>query len=323
MTLGLADGKMGICIYFYVLSRYEQDKEYKIIGDNILDDIFQKIDNISSIDIKTGLSGIGLGINYLIKNKYVEGNVNNIIKSIDDTVYKTISDQCNLKLMDSTSLIHAIHYLCTRLKEKKLTKENEFIFKEITISTLNYMYERLDLTSYEESLPYTTDYFLPQLFYVFSEIYDINFYNYRLIKIIEEISNKILSIIPILHCNKLLLLWGMNSLQRRINNNKFEKHITLIKNQIDINEILDNELKAKNIFFNNGYASIYPLLYLVKDKIAKSEMDIYKNCIYTKLSSPDILEFHINKSKDHNSNRFFYSGLCGTILMSYFIKKTI
>lgn len=91
IPLGLADGKMGICIYFYILSRYEKNKEYENIAENILDEIFKNIDKTTSIDVRTGITGIGLGITYLIKNKHVDGNINIILKDIDDTVFKNIS----------------------------------------------------------------------------------------------------------------------------------------------------------------------------------------------------------------------------------------
>lgn len=58
MPLGLAHGKMGICIYFFVLSRYEENKEYKSVADKILDEIFERISEIQSIDVKNGLSGV-------------------------------------------------------------------------------------------------------------------------------------------------------------------------------------------------------------------------------------------------------------------------
>ncbi|MBF0576026.1 lanthionine synthetase LanC family protein [Dysgonomonas sp. GY617] len=67
-NLGLATGKMGYCLYFYVLSRKLNNKEYQDTAEKLLDEIFDNIQMVSGIDVKNGLAGIGLGIDYLIKN---------------------------------------------------------------------------------------------------------------------------------------------------------------------------------------------------------------------------------------------------------------
>ena len=144
-----------------------------------------------------------------------------------------------------------------RLKAQRKNSENELLLKELIISTINHIYEKIDLEFFEEYLFYSINYPLPQLLYVFSEIYSLEFYNYRLIKIIEELEHKILSVLPLLNSNKLYLLWGLDSLQRRIQNKNWEKQIKVIKDQINLDMIFDNELKDKNIFFNEGVTSIY------------------------------------------------------------------
>lgn len=74
ISLGLS-GKMGYCIYFYIIGK--NNDQYTQIADSILDSIVTRIPYYNySLDLKNGLPGIGLGINYLFKNQFVCGEIN-------------------------------------------------------------------------------------------------------------------------------------------------------------------------------------------------------------------------------------------------------
>ena len=81
---GLALGKMGTSLYLYHLSYLENSKDYKKLAEKYLDEVFGEIATVKEIDIKNGLTGIGLSIDYLVKNGFVKGNINNILQEIDD-----------------------------------------------------------------------------------------------------------------------------------------------------------------------------------------------------------------------------------------------
>lgn len=63
--VGLAQGQMGISIYFYHLSRIEDNENYKAIADQLLDEILGKLSLDSPISVENGLAGIALGITHL------------------------------------------------------------------------------------------------------------------------------------------------------------------------------------------------------------------------------------------------------------------
>lgn len=103
---------MGLCVYFYHLGRIDNNKQYTKIAEKLIDEIFEEITSISAIGIKNGLFGIALGISYLIKNGYVKGNENEIIKDIDDEIFKQISFN---RLNDNISiLIQILYYIYMR-----------------------------------------------------------------------------------------------------------------------------------------------------------------------------------------------------------------
>ena len=322
MPLGLAHGKMGICIYFFVLSRYEENKEYKSVAYKILDEIFERISDVQSIDVKNGLAGIGIGINYLIKNNYAKGDINRILEDIDDILFKNLSYPQYFTKINSLSLIHTLYYLCLRLKSQKKGSENEYLYKELVIQTINILYDSLLSDFYEEPLSYNIDYNLPQLLFVLSEIYKLSFYNYRIIKIVEELRYKVLSIVPILQCNKLYLLWGMDVLNKFINDKYWKKHINLLKSQIDMEIILNYELRNKNIYFNDGITSLYYFSNSLSNYFSREESDIIGKQIVERINSSGVWNLLKDNLQYFESHTGLFNGFTGVSLLLQHLKSS-
>lgn len=81
--VGLLSGKMGIVLFFYHYARHTGQPLYAEYADELLDDIFEDIHADTPLDFISGLSGIGWGILYLLKNRFVEGNPDEILSDID------------------------------------------------------------------------------------------------------------------------------------------------------------------------------------------------------------------------------------------------
>jgi lantibiotic modifying enzyme len=175
--LGLANGKMGFCLYFFVVSRMEQNNDYEKIANKLIDDIFEKVPTLLSVDVHSGLAGIGLGIHFLIKKKFVKGNVNTVLTEIDDEIFKELSTATYYETVDSLTLIHLLYYWYIRLKEQKEGCESQWLYQELIIQLLNKLYEKVDSSFCEASIVYSTNYFVPPFFYVLSKLYCLNFYN--------------------------------------------------------------------------------------------------------------------------------------------------
>lgn len=106
---------MGRVICLYTYASYTGNSLYEQMADDLLDGIYEKINIISSIGQERCLSGIGCGLIYLLKNGFVKGDEDEILKHID---YRLCS-QC-FAWSDSSfeSLFGWIHYLWLRVKDK-------------------------------------------------------------------------------------------------------------------------------------------------------------------------------------------------------------
>lgn len=79
---GLYNGKLGMVILFYEYSRYSGDTLYEQFADEIMDSVLELPDSLS-FRFSDGLTGIGWGITYLLKEKFIEGNIDDILSEVD------------------------------------------------------------------------------------------------------------------------------------------------------------------------------------------------------------------------------------------------
>lgn len=73
IPIGLFSGKMGLSIYFFLLARKTSNKAYETFAGKLLNDIYEKVHQELPHNPANGLSGICMGINYLIEQDLVKG----------------------------------------------------------------------------------------------------------------------------------------------------------------------------------------------------------------------------------------------------------
>lgn len=100
-NLGLYNGKMGIILFFAHYARFVNNSIFEDFMGKLLDEVYEEIDEQQSVDFKNGLCGIGWGILYLLKHKFVEGNPSDILKNID---YKIIDSNMTYKDINELGL---------------------------------------------------------------------------------------------------------------------------------------------------------------------------------------------------------------------------
>ena len=237
--VSLFHGKMGLCIYFYHLSEIESNLEYQSIADRLIDQILQHdLSPNHSIDVENGLAGIGLGITYLIKNRFVEGDLNELLEVIDNAIYRRIAFLDKQSTIQPTVLLHLTGYLYIRLKEQ-IDTNYQILYQDLIIKVLNMLYERIDDEFLNEPYSFSISrYPLPGLLWIFSKLLEANFYDDRIYRMLETLQWQILSRFPILHANRLFLLWGMLHLKPYLKHESWDNYAGLLYREISIDEIL-------------------------------------------------------------------------------------
>lgn len=321
-SLGLYNGKMGICLYFYYLGRLKNCKKNLRIASQLLDDIFIEINQLKIIGVQSGFAGIGLGINYLIKENYVKGNSNDVLYDIDNEILKKILYEEYYKEASTCEIIQIIYYLYERLLSLDKGSLSEELFQEAIIYSLNNIYSEITPSFFhEEPLAYDySHYSLPQFLFILSKIHSLNFYNYRIVKIIEEITPEILSIIPIINANRLLLLWGINSILKTVEFEEWNNYQSLLRREINIDTILTKESNNRSIYFMDGLTGIYYLLIALREYFSNKSIVSYTQNIFNKINTSQAWSLLQSDSDYFDSHRGLAHGYCGVSILRSMLK---
>lgn len=87
---GLFYGKMGMVIFFFHYARFSGDDNYEDIGLELIESIQQDIDYSTPATYGSGLAGIGTGLLYLARNKFLEGNISDILVDFDNIIWQDL-----------------------------------------------------------------------------------------------------------------------------------------------------------------------------------------------------------------------------------------
>ncbi|MDR0574375.1 MAG: hypothetical protein LBG96_10175, partial [Tannerella sp.] len=85
-NIGLLNGKMGIAIFFYHYSRYTGKNIYDDFAGELIDEIYNEIHVNTPCDFKDGLCGIGWGMEYLIRNNFVNADSDEVLEDLDKRI---------------------------------------------------------------------------------------------------------------------------------------------------------------------------------------------------------------------------------------------
>ena len=315
LPLNMRNGRIGLCVYLYIMSRLTNEKKYETFAETLLDDIYSNINNIYSL---TDLVWVGLSLNFFIEQKYAEGNIDVILGDIDSLIFQKTLNPKSTSISESTQM-QIIIYLAKRLKRQKEGSNSEFLFQELIIKALNDLYiGSVKNDFYKNPMDYNIEYKVPLLLYTLSEIYKLGFYNYRIDRILHEISFDLLSILPTLHSNRLYLLWGLLRIKQQTQLDIWDEPILTLKSCIKLEKIVFDELKNKCIHIYDGISSILLLIYDINR--LSPDLLLLDNRIFQKKIEESVLWNDLDNDKMQIREKLgLFNGLAGVSLISEFI----
>lgn len=146
--LGLYHGKMGIVMFFAHYARYTGNQIYGEFAGELLDEIFNEIHDEVPIDFESGLCGIGWGIEYLLENRFIEGDSDEILWEIDRKVMerdvRRVTD-----LSQKTGLKGILLYVDKRM-HSSFSQNQRLSFDKFYLSNVQSVIEHVD---YKEENP--------------------------------------------------------------------------------------------------------------------------------------------------------------------------
>lgn len=319
--VGLANGLMGISIYFYHLSRIEENENYKTIAEQLLDETLEKLLLDSSLSVEKGLAGIALGVTHLIKSDFVAGDVNELLEDIDNIIFRHIAFMESNLFDQKKELLHLLFYLSVRLNDQT-NEDSQYLFRELIIKVINIFATGLQDDFLDEPFSFSIyDYHLPLFTYISYCLLKQDFYNDRIYKILEEFELKILSRFPVLHINRLYLLCTVLPLVTYMQNPQWKEYANLLHKEISLPIIFEQEIKNKHIFVSNGLPMVYLLLHYLKENYSEYEIVHHPQDFYEKIISSDAWDSLLRKDYFFNIHSGLLNGFPGTQLVLLHIKN--
>jgi hypothetical protein len=317
LELGLMAGKMGYCIYFYKMAAFTNNRQYEKTAGFLLDSICNNVRLLRICDIENGLSGIALGLNFLIKEKLIKGNINKILSEFDVILAKALLFPDKNKPIDTWLRIQLLYYYSTRIKDQKIGSNGELVFKELIFKILN-SFTLLPDNFFEEPYSFSIDFRLPCFIYILGIVSKIEAFRSKVKKLADENALRIISLIPVLHSHKIYLALGMSLLAEEFDLFAWKKHIRLLKREIDIDYMFTNEFKSKNIFFKNGIIGIIFLLSIYNKMLKNEEKIIYDTeYVRDKIGTSETWKQLVNNKRFFKENSSL-NGFCGISLLNTF-----
>ena len=322
--MDLAYGKMGVCIYLYSLSRWEGKEEYRQVAEKLLDEVLANISKTKEISVEKGLAGIVIGLCHLVREKFVGGDINEILDEVDSHIFKTLAFMsAETSYLSKSTIIHLLYYLQLRYTEQD-SADNKYLFQELIIKMIEMFQQNLKADFFDEPFSFSAlDWLPPQLLYVASKIYALNIYSNRITKILEDIIRKVLSTVPALQANRLYLLFALASIRQYLPDHEkaLDSHIHLLKERIDVAHIMNVECKEQDVYVKDGLSFVYMLLYLIQKEYPEYGIDFNPQAIYDRIRNSEAWNSLNNREYYHYLRKGLFDGFPGAYLVLLHIKK--
>ena len=93
-NIGLLNGKTGLAVFFFRYARYSGNKLYETFAGDLIDEVLEEINAQTPLNFKDGLCGIGWGFDYLVKNNFLEGDIDEILEDLDNLIFGYDTENC-------------------------------------------------------------------------------------------------------------------------------------------------------------------------------------------------------------------------------------
>lgn len=205
---GLMHGNTGLCIFFYHLSRKTNNPDYEKIADDLLDKAFANLSTSASADFENGLAGIGWGVEYLVQNKFAQGNTDEILEEVDNKVFRALNEDNHNSFELGNGLTGYLFYLISRLRNKaEPFSMAQRINRELLILTINKIDElaTAQFPGIVKDMHFDLFWRFPVMLHGLAEAFKLNIYNDKISCMIRQWLPYFEAYIPSLQINRVFL----------------------------------------------------------------------------------------------------------------------
>ena len=313
--ISLCYGASGICLLLA-----EIDKEKALSVFNILK---QKTLTLhGNINIRNGLAGVALLVKCLHNKGVFNGKISSVLREIDDTIFRTITNNNGLSQLKIQDAIEVLYYLVitTKSEEHINPETNELNFELIRI-LVDKIFEDITTEELADTFIYRIDHLLPQILIVLSKVSNLGIYKTRICQLLKLLEPLILYKMPILHSNRLYILVAISKIIGSCElPDTWNEYRQMLAENISLKKIIKVECQDL-VYFENGLSSIYLLLREIPEY--KSHIKRIGTIISKDIENSAELR-RLRENENYRKNRIgLLNGICGIELILMLIKKDL
>lgn len=260
--VGLMNGKMGMSIFFFRLAQETQNVAHTEMAEKQVEEVYNFIAEGSvPMDFENGLAGIALGICFLVKNGFVEADLDEILLEVDDKVYKfLIANMDKIPFNLRQGVLGYLFFTLTRYEVVGDSGDgsNRYIFHRLGADLINRLGQLIEEEKFQsrEPLLFTIYWDFPVLLILLAKARKLDINQCKVDRIVEYLSPMVVSLFPRLHGNRLYLLLGMEYILKQVDLSAWREHADFLRASIDPSRIIDEECKNLNIRAMDGISGL-------------------------------------------------------------------
>lgn len=319
----LLKGDMGVCIYYFLLGKMRGDSHLTLLGENALETIMADMTRYKKLNIEDGITGIALGITYLLRNQLVQGNVNEALRDIDAYVYKGISiiQENSANIDTNLPLLDVLIYFLVRYDDVENPTRKTF-YGRIIEHLFNYIYIHRPDSFYQESFPFNLNKTSYLFILTLVRIYQLDIERERITEIFKEMKEFLFSNIPLLQANRLYLMTVSRAVAKYLGDKEWMDFSNLLSQDMSLRYILEDELTDKNLFPMTGVVGIWLLLEANKLMGCPVNSEVREIDLTKRINNSSLWD-RIEVDGEYLSSCYSLNGYCGIILFLEYLKTGV
>lgn len=275
-----------------------------------------------NINIRNGLAGVALLVKCLHNKGVFNGKISSVLREIDDTIFRTITNNNGLSQLKIQDAIEVLYYLVitTKSEEHINPETNELNFELIRI-LVDKIFEDITTEELADTFIYRIDHLLPQILIVLSKVLNLGIYKTRICQLLKLLEPLILYKMPILHSNRLYILVAISKIIGSCElPDTWNEYRQMLAENISLKKIIKVECQDL-VYFENGLSSIYLLLREIPEY--KSHIKRIGTIISKDIENSAELR-RLRENENYRKNRIgLLNGICGIELILMLIKKDL
>ena len=315
--VSLLDGAMGSCVSLFVLGKLEKNTVHKEHAENILERVLSELQHVNCLELEKGITGIALGLSFLIKEKYVEGDVNEVLEMVDSFIYKGMFLQTDRH--HKFTMIDVFIYWLFRYRETVSPIKKVFL-RKVLIKSFNSIYINRDDSFYKEPLPFCLRYNVCLYIFGLIALYKMDIEQARVSRILSELKYSLFAYHPIMHSNKLVLMATATLVCSVLDDKEWAAFASQLRGEIDLQYIFTEEMGDKNISAWTGIVAFYFTISFFNSISKDDPIDIESVDFQNKIVHSSFWD-RMEQDKDFLLEHFSLNGFCGIELFLKCILK--